>query len=95
MDDMVYVDREPVPDGYAIVAYPGLPFFDALVGGRREIVPFYGRCHIRDFYGSPNHPLGEVQMVANSYQEAVAMYKATMTIRSPLIRMIGRLVTGT
>ena len=96
MNEVFYVEGEPVPDGFAIVAYPGLPFLDALLGERREIVPFYGRCQVRDLYCSPNNPIGEVQVVAWNYEEALKMYNATEPIGlHSLFRHIGKLISGT
>ena len=91
-----YTDFEPTPDYYAIVAYPGFPLLDRLLGERREIVPIYGRCHVRDLYGSPNDPIGEVQVVAWNYEEALKMYNATEPIGlHSLFRHIGKLISGT
>lgn len=94
MKDIFYDGMEPVPDGYAIVRYPGLPLLEGILGEQREIVPFYGQCRVGDFFDSPNHPIGEVQVVAWDYQEAVEMYNATDSIRYPLLRLIGKLVSG-
>lgn len=94
MTDISYEGMEPVPDGYAIVVYPGFPFLDDILGEKREIVSFFGQCRVGDFFDSPNHPIGEVKVVTWDYEEAVEMYNATDSIRFPLIRLIGKLVSG-
>lgn len=85
---------EPLPDGYAIVAYPGSYLLDEVLGEKREIVPFYGQSRVGDFYRSSEGPIGEVRTIVWNYEEAVDMFEATEPIRMPLVKLIGRLITG-